>query len=718
MNCIVSEQGYGEWLASPAAATVTTTSSAAATTASAANGGDDGDSSSRGSSKYAFAMDPILAQVTSMEVVPPKPASPTSFDVDPAVAARVHRVDQVAYRSKAHGSSASATASSSGEAAVDDDAPATSSSFSSTSGNPLPNCLQWVASLPAGMPSYGPTRHVKGISADFQVPDLVLATHTDPELDTNGVLHAFDAATGAELWTHKAIDDSGTWWGLTGVVPAVDPLRGNLIYIAYGGTVRAIDAVSGNVMASLSSSGVPDPAPATDYIMHQATRLSDGDDLFNVYNLTFPQAVDICNGNSSCVGFMHHGTQPYPPPGELNRFFFKKAWKASARTDGWTSFQKPGFGLDPFVSSPVLSPPGNVLFLHSAAGTLWRITIAGPAGSQSVTMTIEWGCDYVVNAAANYSTCLSPPAVFKRSFPAPVYNRDGDGVVRPSATQRVYRGDYLVSGGWTQATTRAERDALHAMIRDSYLQQLQLEADQAAAVGASSSTTNLRSSSSPSSASSSAAAAEGPASSSTPALAMGINDAALLSTVKAGVQPSVAAAAAMVRYLRSKGKLSHLHSLRAGSSGYTKLGSDGNELHASTIPLTGSPPRSSSAAALPATWQSVYPYSTPAIEENIFMGLPAIVVPQYMPYASGDEGFFACDVSARMCDDVWRVCAIFLGLLFLLACVSNSPLPLLTGAFPLPSNHPAAMPSLHRTPLLHAARRRQHRVGSQFLDDD
>lgn len=99
-------------------------------------------------------------------------------------------------------------------------------------------CVQWMQNFT--QPLYSPTR--------FLAPDggalldgIVLASETGVYENSNGVLHAFDAGTGAELWNLPAtftdpISGAQSSAGLR-VVPAVDPAYGTtnpVGYIGYG----------------------------------------------------------------------------------------------------------------------------------------------------------------------------------------------------------------------------------------------------------------------------------------------------------------------------------------------------------------------------------------------------------------------------------------------------------------------------------------------------
>jgi hypothetical protein len=543
------------------------------------------------STSYPYRMAPLEAEVASYEVVPASPAEGASFD--PAVAPTVRRVNPdrawELMRSEADHAAGVTLAQARARAAAEAEASATPYS------DPFPACVQWTASMGPGgtgtVPIYSPPKIVPGVS---QSPiQMVLASETAAETDVAGVLHAFNANSGDVRWSHAAVDDTGISWGLTGVTPAVDSSRNNMVFLAYGPRIVALSGLTGAVVATLNDTGVPDPAGPNDYVYRQGY-LDDGDQAAYL-NVTYLQAVDWCNANATCAGFTHQAPTLYPT--YPTPVWFKTAWKFTPDPTGWSAFQKPGFGIDPFVSSPVLSSDKTALYVHSASGSLWKINIAGNAFS--VTMSIAWACDYTANQPADYTTCQSPPSAFRRSFPNPVY-RQADGVVVPG-DDIVHRGDY-VNGGWRQATTRGQRDELHAAIRDAYLssrENAKTEAGRAAVA---------------------AAALAGP----TP------REVEVLSLVSADRQPTPEQAEAMLRQFGREGTLKDVHGL-VTRSGYTRLSSKGTFTPAE---------RADSLAIDFAVWSSVYPYATPAMESNWDGGLPVLVVPQFMPYQRGDEGVF------------------------------------------------------------------------------
>jgi hypothetical protein len=109
-------------------------------------------------------------------------------------------------------------------------------------------CVTWYVSVTDPdlevplQPSYSPPRIVT-----YEAPvgsgvwqTAVLASETDPTQNQGGILHAFDAADGTRLWTYLTGGDMGD--GLMGVVPAQHPLFPELLFLAHGAVVVAINA--------------------------------------------------------------------------------------------------------------------------------------------------------------------------------------------------------------------------------------------------------------------------------------------------------------------------------------------------------------------------------------------------------------------------------------------------------------------------------------------
>lgn len=76
-----------------------------------------------------------------------------------------------------------------------------------TTSTPGPNCIEWYAKLGSG-PSYSPAR-VISFSNNSGTTTVVLVSETNKDTDTGGVLHAFEATTGVELF-HLTDKDTST----------------------------------------------------------------------------------------------------------------------------------------------------------------------------------------------------------------------------------------------------------------------------------------------------------------------------------------------------------------------------------------------------------------------------------------------------------------------------------------------------------------------------
>jgi hypothetical protein len=68
---------------------------------------------------------------------------------------------------------------------------------------------------------------------------LVLAIETDAILETGGIMHAFDYESGQEKW-NLPLEYGGNVYGYKGMTPAVEPVNGIVIFLAYGPRVVAI----------------------------------------------------------------------------------------------------------------------------------------------------------------------------------------------------------------------------------------------------------------------------------------------------------------------------------------------------------------------------------------------------------------------------------------------------------------------------------------------
>ena len=566
-------------------------------------------------------MDPLAAERLAMRALPAAPGMPTVYLVD-----RVERA-RLIYGETSPQFAAAANAAAAAKGAATE-AELAGKAAGEPVADPFPPCVQWVAQLGAlgSKPSLSPTRYVAPVPLDAMVP-LVLASESDPDVDCCGVLWAFNANSGNVMWSHTAKDKapSPVTWGLTGVVPAVDSTRSNMVFLAYGSNVVALRGSDGQELARIDASYFPEPEDPTQFV-YASGYLDDGDDAFGPFrNMTYDNATALCMASSLCQGFTFRNgvnfdfRNPYAiDPAAFVFFKTKILFVPQPPFRRWAMFKKPGFGIDPFVSSPVLSFKRDALFLHSAAGTLWKINIGGT--TQAPVLSIAWGCDYLVNPPPNFTQCVTAPDVFRRSFPAPVYPSytkqqladaatPGKGPATPAVVagdpalgEVVFRGDY-VAGGWPQPTTRGQRDELYAAMRDRFLSThsaLQLEA----------------------------AAQLHP----------------ILAGLAANTSPSIEQASAMMRVFRAAGRAHEIHSMRT-RSGYTRL--DGRGVPVDEAAAAAAETDLASGAASPplgagGIWYSVYPYSSPAQHHGDFLlEDDLLVLPQYLPYSRGTEGVFA-----------------------------------------------------------------------------
>ncbi|MEI6448213.1 MAG: hypothetical protein WCO96_10110, partial [Actinomycetes bacterium] len=90
--------------------------------------------------------------------------------------------------------------------------------------------------------SYAPMEFIGDDGKTVVGADVVLASETDALLDTGGVLHAYAAADGAELWNYAA-EYNAVSFGLRGIVPAQMTVNhnANVLLLAYGPKVVALD---------------------------------------------------------------------------------------------------------------------------------------------------------------------------------------------------------------------------------------------------------------------------------------------------------------------------------------------------------------------------------------------------------------------------------------------------------------------------------------------
>ena len=104
-----------------------------------------------------------------------------------------------------------------------------------------PACVKWQRAISAAQrPSYASARVLSTGSGT----ELVLASETDAQLDTGGVLHAYASGNGSEAWYFEARwppNGSGAWFGLKGVLPAQHPALRDLLLLAYGPALVALN---------------------------------------------------------------------------------------------------------------------------------------------------------------------------------------------------------------------------------------------------------------------------------------------------------------------------------------------------------------------------------------------------------------------------------------------------------------------------------------------
>ena len=499
--------------------------------------------------------------------------------------------------------------------------------------DPFPTCVQWTAALGANgtKPSYSPTRFVPGLNGN---PDLVLASESDPDLDTNGVLWAFNAKNGSVAWSHQAIDNNGLSWGLTGIVPAVDNTNNNVVFIAYGVTVRALNGLTGAVMGTFDATSVPDPVDPSDY---QYISGSVNDLNSNVIEtqtgVVYDDAISYCTSLPACVGiFLRNGqgfdaSDPYTFDPAATVYYMSSLAPGTYTPQPFRRrfiiFQKPGLGTDPFISSPTISADRTALFLHSVYGTIFKVsyTFTDP---NTVSFGFTWACDYLASVPDDQQVCqTSVESLYKEKLAYPVYTGSGDSFkVVPSDVSKgehINRRDF-VGGGWPQPTTRKDRNELYEMIKTTYL--------------STHSTDELT-----------AAASRHPA----------------LAYVSIDSPPlTMQEASAIMRVFRSEGKEKMIHTMRT-KSGYTRLDGRGVaidvaeaaqrevEIETAKRASTSKSTTTTITAQEPLVglggggiWFSLYPFSTPAQRKSdLVISIDVLVVPQYLPYLRGTEGVFA-----------------------------------------------------------------------------
>lgn len=226
-----------------------------------------------------FAMDPAEAERSALEEVPPSPAAPgVSFHA--SLAAKVYRVNPDTARKAMFVSAEAADNVTSWARSPDNTAWGRALEKAARVGirsalseaAPFPSCLQWQAQLAS--PLYSPARYLSyGVGTSGP---LVMVSETNPSLDTGGVLHAFDADTGAEVWNFPAVDASGKSWGLKGIAPAIDEvgLENGAIFLAFGNRVVALNPADGTIWATL------DAPPSSDNFVSSPTLSIMADQMF------------------------------------------------------------------------------------------------------------------------------------------------------------------------------------------------------------------------------------------------------------------------------------------------------------------------------------------------------------------------------------------------------------------------------------------------------
>lgn len=286
--------------------------------------------------------------------------------------------------------------------AVDETSAATSAAVS---------CVAWIRNF--SQPLYAPPRYVPAASAHAGNPDgIVLASETDPAMDTGGVIHAMDSTTGALLWSMPATYPDATGAtvqaGLRSV-PAVWPtsVGGTFVgFAAFGTRVIAFDAYTGAVLTDVDNTAITAASP----------------------------------------GVIR--------PGEN----------------------------DIYVSSPTLSADGSALFVHSSAGTLWKLGVAGLTTypNTNITLSFTWACDYFIRGASpicDNITAIPPPLSEGRvlaegqseAVAAEGQARTAEvGVWTRGRAASTPDGSPLVGGGFYQPTTLQQRNELYAAIAAAY----------------------------------------------------------------------------------------------------------------------------------------------------------------------------------------------------------------------------------------------------------
>lgn len=113
--------------------------------------------------------------------------------------------------------------------------------------------------------------------------------------------------------------------------------------------------------------------------------------------------------------------------------------------------------MENFVSSPSVKSDGSALFIHTANGGLWKVTISGDCISTSMRLGYGFACVYQPG-----NTNCNP--AMADTIEKPVFDPVTGAVVRHT-TVSLKNQEMAVAGGWNQPTTRQERDELHSAMR-------------------------------------------------------------------------------------------------------------------------------------------------------------------------------------------------------------------------------------------------------------
>ena len=111
---------------------------------------------------------------------------------------------------------------------------------------PSPQCPIWTVASNVSLPFAAPTRYLSNPLSDGR--NFLLVSETGADLQTGGVLHCLDAATGIEIWNQPAIPPAtGQSYGLLGIVPALVPPVNNILIVPFGPALVAIQLSNGQI---------------------------------------------------------------------------------------------------------------------------------------------------------------------------------------------------------------------------------------------------------------------------------------------------------------------------------------------------------------------------------------------------------------------------------------------------------------------------------------